>query len=355
MISLYIGSTAGYSGKSMVCLGLGTRFARDGFHFSYMKPIGKPTAQVGDVITDEDAIFIAKALSLREPLDTICPIVVTQDMIVQAYRNKTEGLEGKLIEAHLKLSEGRDIMLVGGGSDLYEGAFLGLSGLYIAQKLLNTQVILIDRFTTEVCVDCILGVKEALKERLIGVILNRVAPERIEYVERRIAPFLSSRGIDTFGIIPYDQLLNAVTVKELGSTLNAEVLCCNDRLDELVESYTIGAMTVDRALKYFRQKKNKAVITGGDRPEIQLAALETSTKCIILTGNLYPSDLILVQAEEHNVPVMVAKDDTQATVEKVERIFGRIRVRDQRKVNRAVELIDQRIDFPLLYKKIGLA
>jgi uncharacterized protein len=354
MISLYIGATAGYSGKSLVCLGLGTQFAKDGFRFSYMKPIGKPTAQVGETLTDEDAIFIARALSLNEPLETICPIVVTQDMVVQAYRNKVEGLEEKLIQAHRKLSEDRDIMLIGGGSDLYEGAFLGLSGLYIAKNLLNTKVILIDRFTNEVCVDCILGVKEALGDRLLGVILNRVVPERIEYIQRRVIPFLSSKGIDTFGIIPYDQLLNAVTVKELSSALNAEILCSNDKLDELVENYTIGAMSVDKALKYFRQKKNKAVITGGDRPEIQLAALETSTKCIILTGNMYPNEIILAQAEEHHVPVMVAKDDTQATVEKVERIFGRIRVRDKRKVTRAVELVSQHIDFPVLYQKLGL-
>ncbi|MEW5802225.1 MAG: phosphotransacetylase family protein [bacterium] len=355
MISLYIGSTGGYSGKSLVSLGFGTRFARDGFRFSYMKPIGKPTAQVGESLTDEDAIFIARALSLSEPLETICPIVVTQDMVVQAYRNKAEGLEQKLLEAHRKLSEDRDIVLIGGGSDLYEGAFLGLSGLYIVKELLDTKVVLIDRFTNEVCVDCILGVKESLGDRLLGVILNRVAPERIEYVQRRIMPFLSSKGIDTFGIIPYDQLLNAVTVKELSAALNAEVLCCNERLDELVENYTVGAMSVDKALKYFRQKKNKAVITGGDRPEIQLAALETSTKCIVLSGNMYPSEIILAQAEEHHVPILVAKDDTLATVEQVERIFGRIRVRDKRKVSRAIELIDQHIDFPALYRKTGLA
>lgn len=49
----------------------------------------------------------------------------------------------------------------------------------------------------------------------------------------------------------------------------------------MVEHLMIGAMDVDSALTYFRRKPNKAVITGGDRPDIQLAALETSTKCTI--------------------------------------------------------------------------
>jgi BioD-like phosphotransacetylase family protein len=213
---------------------------------------------------------------------------------------------------------------------------------------------LIDQFTNEICVDCILGAHEALDDRLIGVILNRVAPERIEYIQRRIVPFLGSRGIDVLGIIPHDHLLNAVTVKELSEILKAQILCCEDQLDELVENFSIGAMSVDKALKYFRQKRNKAVITCGDRPEIHLAALETSTKCLILTGNLFPSENILARAEEHNIPVMVVKDDTLTTVEKTARIFGRIRVRDKRKMNRALELVDQYLDFPILYKKLGL-
>lgn len=355
MISLYIGSTSGYSGKSMVCLGAGVRLAKDGFRFSYMKPIGKTIARVGEILTDEDAIFIERALSLNQPLDATCPIVITQDLVALAYRNKIQGLEEKIIEAHRRLSEDRDIVLIGGANDLNEGAFLGLSGLYIIKKLLNAKVLLIDQFTNEICVDCILGAAEALGDRLIGVVLNRVASEKIEYIQRRITPFLASKGIDVLGLIPYDTLLNSITVRELSDMLNAEILCSEDQLDELVENFSIGAMSVDKALTYFRQKKNKAVITGGDRPEIQLAALETSTKCILLTGNLYPNEIILAQAEERHIPVLVVKDDTLTTVEKTERIFGRLRVRDKRKMTRAIELVDEYINFPMLYKNLGLS
>jgi len=59
----------------------------------------------------------------------------------------------------------------------------------------------------------------------------------------------------------------------------------------------VGAMNVDSALAHFRRQPNKAVITGGDRPDIQLAALETSTRCLILTGNLPPNPLIIGRAK----------------------------------------------------------
>ena len=242
-------------------------------------------------------------------------MVITQDLIAQAYRNEIHGLEEKIIKAHQRLSENRDIVLIMGANNLYEGSFLGLPGVYIIKKLLGAKVVLINQFTHDLCVDCILGVKEALGDRLIGVILNRVPPARIEYIQRSLVPFLGSRGIDVLGIIPYDHLLSTITVKELSNILKARILCCENQLDELVENFSVGAMAVDKALKYFRKKRNKAVITGGDRPDIQLAALETSTKCIILTGNMVPSEIILAKAEERHVPVMVVKDDTLTTVE----------------------------------------
>ena len=68
---------------------------------------------------------------------------------------------------------------------------------------------------------------------------------------------------------------------------------------------TVGAMTADAALSRFRRSSNKAVITGGDRTDIQLAALETSTTCLILTGNLRPSPLVIKQAEEFGIAVHV--------------------------------------------------
>jgi len=44
----------------------------------------------------------------------------------------------------------------------------------------------------------------------------------------------------------------------------------------------VGAMGQEQALNFLEVKANKAVITGGDRADVQLAALETSTKCLIL-------------------------------------------------------------------------
>jgi BioD-like phosphotransacetylase family protein len=97
--------------------------------------------------------------------------------------------------------------------------------------------------------------------------------------------------------------------------LNAEVLTKHPREQALVENMTVGAMTADAALSRFRKYSNKAVITGGDRTDIQLAALETSTTCLILTGNLRPSPLIVKQAEEFGVAILLVRKNTMETIE----------------------------------------
>ena len=169
-----------------------------------------------------------------------------------------------------------------------------------------------------------------------------------------VADYLKKRGIDILGLIPEDPVLHAVSVRELKDALGGEVICCPEKLDELVERFGIGAMNVESAIRYMRKMRNKAVIVGGDRSDIQLAALETSTRCLILTGDLYPDDLILGKAIAMGVPIMVVKGDTQSVVEKVESLLGHISLRAESKVARAVEIVEKEIKFDAICRGLGL-
>lgn len=352
MKSLYVGSITPYSGKSLLCLGLGRQFENDGLKIGYLKPFGANLTRVGDEIIDEDAVFIEKALSLEEPLNMLCPVTLNQDLIVNIYKGEIGDLQEKVLTAYKKLSRGKDLILIGGGKNIFDGCSFGLSGIYLV-KTLNAKAILVDKYEDDMCVDFILSAKELLGDNLIGIVMNRIPMENEACIKDRIMPFLEKRGIPILGILPYDSMLNSVTVEELRDVLNGKIICCEDKLNELVENFSIGAMNVDSALKYFRIKKNKAVITGGDRSDIQLAALETSTKCLILTGDLFPNEIIINYAEQRQIPIMIVKNDTFETIEKCEHLLGRIRIRDRRKVERAVEMV-KRIDFESIYDKLGM-
>ena len=137
-------------------------------------------------------------------------------------------------------------------------------------------------------------------------------------------------------------------------SVNAEVLCRSDRLDLMVETLKIGAMNVNSALKYFRKGRNMAVVTGGDRADIQMAALETSTHCLILTGQLPPQPFILSRAEELEIPVLSVDLDTLTTVEIVDDAFGQVRLHEPIKVQCIRQMMDRHFDIERLMSQLGL-
>jgi len=157
-----------------------------------------------------------------------------------------------------------------------------------------------------------------------------------------------------FGVIPEDPTLGSLTVSEILKMLGGKLLCCEDKLEENVERFSIGAMTAEAALRHFTKIRDKAVITGGDRADIMLAALDTPTKCLVLTGNLYPNDVIISRAQQAGVPVMVVPGDTLETVEMFESMMGRLSIREKVKLDHAIKIMDEYVDYDALFSKLGI-
>ncbi|MEW6213819.1 MAG: phosphotransacetylase family protein [Nitrospirota bacterium] len=353
MISLYVGSTSGYSGKSLVSMGLGHKFKKDGFRVGYFKPVGILPIKVNDVLTDNDAWRIYRALELKDPISEICPVVLTQELAVKGYLKDVKGLLAKIVKSYNQLSKDKDIILVGGYGSIYSGGVLGISGLKVIKRL-NAKVVIVVKYEGEFCVDYILQAKKDLGDHFIGVILNKVTHEYKQGVEDYIVPFLKRKDVDILGILPHDSIVGSITIEELNDMLGGKVLCCHDRLNNLVEHFLIGAMQVDRATEYFKRTKNNAVIVGGDRADIQLSAIESGTECLVLTGELYPSEIIIARAELKDIPILVVRDDTYSVAKKLERLSVRLRLRDKAKVARSTDLVAENVNFPLFYEKLGI-
>lgn len=341
------------AGKTLVLIAVGLKLKKRGIKISYFKPLGTSPKKHGSIVTNSSSILIKEALGIDAPLDKLCPVILTQDLKIQAFKGEAAQLKEKVLRRYKELSKNKDTVLIEGGGNLYRGIFLGFCDISLARGL-NSHVILIDKFTPDISVDSILAAKENFGQRLIGVVLNHIPHLNMDLVKGRIVDFLKRKGIDVLACLPQDDMLNSISVNELNGKLGGEVLCCQDRQDQLVEHFSIGAMTMEKALGYFKRYRNKAVITGGDRPDIQLAALETSTRALILTGNMYPNDIIMAKAEEKGVPIIVVKGDTLSTVELVESALRRLEIGDERKIKRGLELINGALDWKLLYKKIGL-
>src|SRR3989304_5259877 len=128
MVPVYIGSTMGYSGKSLVTLGLALKMQEDGLGVGYMKPFGRVPMVERGVLTDGDASFMKKVLDLKAPSEKLCPVVYSQDLLADALRGRGKDMMRKVLQAYASVSRGMDVRLIGGARDVHDGSFLGLSG-----------------------------------------------------------------------------------------------------------------------------------------------------------------------------------------------------------------------------------
>ncbi|MGK7936848.1 MAG: phosphotransacetylase family protein [Xenococcaceae cyanobacterium] len=349
---LLVGSTEAYSGKSATIVGLTHQLVQKGISVAYGKPLGTCLINDSTEIEEEDIGFLTTTLGLSSNQIKPPLLYLDRDTINQRLQGKNTTDYSVALQDYLQNTQ-EDLVLLEGPGNLSEGSLFHLSVPEIAE-VVNASILLVSRYDSLLLVSSLLAAKKFLGDRLVGVVINDIPSSEIETVSSVVKPYLEEQSIPVLGMLPQDNLLHSVSVRELSTRLDAQVLCRRDRLDLMVESLSIGAMNVNSALEYFRQRNNMAVVTGGDRTDLQLAALETSTHCLILTGHTPPQQLILSRAEDLEIPVLSVDFDTLTTVEIVDRSFGKVPIHEPIKVNCIRDLIAQYFDLDRLMNYLGL-
>ncbi len=342
MIPILVASNTAYAGRTFVALGLAMKLADMGHSVGFLKPLGNLPATSGKTVADADAQFVKETLGLAEPTEVISPFLLTFETQTLLLQGKIKDAKKLAVDA-LKAVKKKDFVIVCGASDLLEGSLVGLDALSLAEAM-KAQVLLVEPWRGDCSADTAYGAARLFCDRFAGAVFNKVPSAMTGHVKDEVKPFLEKKGAPVFGIIPKDKFLESVTIASLNEILNGTVLCCEDKMDELVEHFLIGAMDVDSALNYFRRTPNKAVITGAHRSDIQLAALETSTKVIILTGGFQTNEVVLGKARSRGIPILSVPDDTFTTIDKIELRMGKTSIRERRKVERARDLIGAGFD-----------
>jgi BioD-like phosphotransacetylase family protein len=349
---LLVGSTEAYSGKSATILAIAHHLQEMGLDIAYGKPLGTRWGGPHAAHIDKDVQFVAEVLRLPE--NRLQPTVLSLDETTMQKRiHGGDQIDYPKALLNYHQMQGPDLVLMEGPENLEEGTLFDLSLVQVAEAL-DARVLLVARFHSLLIVGSLISAKRRLGDRLMGVLINDIPEDRFEEVKTSVQPFLEQKGIPILGLMPRSDLLRSVSVGELAKQLKAEILCRSDRLDLMVESLKIGAMNVNSALKYFRKGRNMAVVTGGDRVDIQLAALETSTQCLILTGQMPPPPDVLSRAEDLEIPILSVDLDTLTTVEIVDRAFGQVRVNEPIKVQYIYKLMSDHFQMERLLSDLGL-
>jgi uncharacterized protein len=345
--SLYIASTQGSGGKTTIAVGLCLALQRRGLKAGYFKPVGTLASSTGGVLFDEDAAFVAGLLGLDDAPADVCPVVLDEDALHDVLAGSEVDAMRRVSEAFARVSKGKDLVVCEGLGEIWQGRFLRTSGTEVVAEL-DLRTLLVAKFAGARLLDDIIYVKDALKQRLLGVLFNMVPQSRLGLVAEQYVQFLLKNGVSSYGALTSNSRLSAVSVAEIVEGLNGTYVCGAQYGDRLVETYMIGAMSPEHALRYFQLTPDKVVIVGGDRAEIILTALDTPTVAVVLTGNYVPSPAVLERAEERGVPLISVETDTVTATDDLRRLFGRLRVKDRGKIELIAGLIEEAVDLDRL-------
>lgn len=358
--TILIASTSPLSGKSAFAVGIGTALRDQGYAVGYCQPL--LIDHEYDHLAPNHLGFMRNALGLRGETDErIAPVHLTDAALAERLRDgnvQSVDLTEHVLETYRTLAMDKDVMLVEGPDTRDEGSIVGLTAVDQA-RLLGAQVVVMVLGHEPWIMDRVMAYRRDLGDQLLGVVLNIVPRAALPYAVGTIAPALERLGVPVFGVLPEDRTLRSVSVEQVAGYLGGRVISGVDEADALVEHVVVGAMGVESALSYLKRRERTALVTGGDRTDLLTAALNNpevanAIACFILTGDLYPSPRILSRAAECGVPCVLVPHDTRVTTERLDRVFGKVRFAQERKIERFSRILIDRFDFPRFARMVGL-
>lgn len=314
MDKIIVASMRKSAGKTSLIMGFIQTMAQQKT-IGYMKPFGDRLLYRKKRLWDYDSALIANVFGLKEAPENIT-IAFEHSKI--RYMYDEESTKKKVLDMVAKTGQDKDILFIEGGKDLTYGTSVHLDPVSVT-RYVDGKLILVMSGSDDVVVDDITFMKPYLQMtgvNLAGVIINKVHDTK-EFSDLYIEQ-ITNMDIPVLGVIPYETELSYLSVGYLSEFLFAKVLAGENALNNVVKNIFVGALSANVALRNpLFAKEAKLIITGGDRVDMILAALESDTAGIILTNNVLPPSGIISKAANRNIPLLLVSADTFQTANQI--------------------------------------
>jgi len=339
MVALFIVSAEAAAGKTAIAVGLGRQLLGEGRKVGFLKPL------VGEKPADTsrgDADFVKQVLNLPEDIARLSPSL-----------GSGKALADRARKAYIEVSQNRDVVIVEGRCGQNPADDDSKAAYEIAQAL-KARVIVVESYVGGKPAPRYMGSYLSFGENLLGFILNKVPKRELKRTGEKLTSRVKGTEMRLLGAVPEDRPLLAFTVGELAEMIEGKLLNDGEKTAELVENLMAGALCVDSGLDYFGRKANKAVVVRSDRPDMQMAALETATRCLVISGGGEPVDYVRFKAAEKNIPVIITRNETEAVIRNIEDLLDRTRFHQEKKLSRLAEILKPSIDLKAIWAGLGL-
>jgi BioD-like phosphotransacetylase family protein len=334
--TIYIAGASSGAGTTAVTTGIATLLAKKGVAVTLIK-----AGHVGSSTNlDADAAFHNTLFPTNAP-PVGWPVAIEHDANATVLDGIARNLKEVALPAGLTLVEG-----VSGNISDSERHTIDAT----LAEALDARVILVSSYAAASPAQ----VAQVFGNRLIGTIVNSVPDHGKHVAETVLVAAFLAQDIQVLGLLPENRRMLAPTVADVAEHLGADVINRNGltspdtQLRELVEHFMLGGLFLDKGAYVFGRRENKAVIVRGDRPDLQMAALDTSTVCLILTNNKPPVQYITHHAQLRQVPMLAVSAPTMETMEKLHSIGDRVSVHSAHKSQCFAELLETHCDLESL-------
>ena len=359
---IYVAATRQDDGKTTCSLGLYAALEKKFPRIGYIKPVGQRFVEVAGRKVDEDSVLFSDTYDVNLPIEAMSPIAVDR-MFTRNYlkEGNLPAMQETIASAFNRVAWEHDFVIIEGTGHAGVGSVIDLSNAQVAQ-LLGSKVIIVTtggvgRPVDEVSLNLALFEKQGVE--VIGVVLNKVLPSKIEALRPWAEKAFAKKNLPILGVIPYLGELRRPILAQVAKELGGEFLSGESFKRRRVRSIAIGAMTAARIKDQLGA--GSLLITPGDREDLLLAALEfqpkrsTDSKLagIVLTDGLRPQPGLIRMMNEKGIPSVAVAADSYSVTAKIERMTVKTDPGDEEKIKVIQQTVAKHIELGTILKKIG--
>jgi hypothetical protein len=359
---VFVAATGQDQGKTTVSLGLMAAFNDLCPPTGFIKPVGQRYVEIDGVRVDEDVALMRSIFPAGCDMADMSPVTVGRSFTRDYIQNpQPDVLNQRILDSFARMAEGMRSVVIEGTGHAGVGSCFDTSNADVA-RLLGAKVILVAGGGIGKPIDEVLLNQSLFRERgveLLGVVLNKVLPKKLQEVGDVVRMGLKRKGIEVLGCIPYESRLATPSVRQVLDEIGGELINGEQSLSNPIESVIVGAMSAHRALEYI--SPGCLLITPGDRDDIVLAAMSTcaigtpAAECvagILLTGGVPPQKNVLKLIQRTQIPVILVQSDSYSAASAVNEMKVKIQPADQTKTCLARQLIRQHVNVERLMERI---
>jgi phosphate acetyltransferase len=352
--AIFVASTGQNVGKTTTCLGLLSGLKKRFREVGFMKPVGQESLTTdGGLHVDKDVLLFKEYFQLRDPYEKMSPLLVPQGFTRQFLDAEIDEnrLKEKILQSFREIFQNNAFTLVEGTGHMGVGSVININNAQVA-ALLNLPVILVcpgglgssfDELALNKSLCDAYGVKIA------GVILNRVLTDKREMVIHYIQKALRRWEIPLLGCIPFDPFLSNPSMKDFEQLFNTSLLTGEEQRLRHFKQIRLVATSVEIYKEMI--SPDQLIVTPAHREDIIMATLSKKEELragMILTGDLPPRHHIIEELKKASIPMLYAPYNSYTAMKMILLSTTKILKEDLAKVNEAIHLVENHIDFDLL-------